>query len=83
MLVQPCHGFVARCVEDDRRGRGTGPDRRVGAPGRALLRDDDGGAAAECVVEERLRPVGIELGRRLVEEEQLGRRARADARQMR
>ena len=69
MLVQPCHRFVARRVEEDaaaieKQHPVCVPERR----GRALLRDDDGGAAPERMLEERLRPVGIELRRRLVEE---------------
>ena len=72
MLVEPCHGFVARCVEDDAAAvEEQDPVGVAERRGRALLRDDDGGAAPERVVEERLRPVGIELRRRLVEEQQL------------
>ena len=87
MLVQPRHRFVARGVEDD--AAAIEEQDAVGVAQRergTLLRDDDGGAACERVLEERFRSVGIELRRRLVEEQQLGlereRRREADALQL-
>src|SRR5262249_7152198 len=72
VLGEPGDSIVAGSIEDDPPRFHEDDPRRMGKRrGRALLGDDRGGRAVERVREEGFRPLGVELRRRLVEEEQL------------
>src|SRR4051794_9190462 len=71
MYGKPGHRLVARRVEQHAAGVHEDDAMRVlERPRRTLLRDDDRAADAVEEVEERFGGVGVELRRRLVEEQE-------------